>query len=364
MPENINSIIKESIKIAKEKLSQEIAKLEEKENADWGDYWQLQRNTEKDLKEQDMTLSEQDEIIKESWEKSIESLSKKNDFESLSNIYDLYSDFEFYRNIGDHGLTKMQKAAEYADKAGAFGISARFKAHAAMIQKRLELKQRGKDIVQWKWRNGAVELKKADNIILSTSSFANCFGDDTDFNIFGELLPLYDLNWIPDRNGWQQLCEYKDADLAKSWVAVNSDNRIHKILFSKHPETVKVGDKVYEGCLHVIYRRELDGETGDRYFDRYKTDSVWYAPDVGIIKINRTTQMEEKRTYYLDDYKVNGEGMGNKYMPLAEGNWWSYKAEGDNAVDITVYDYINKFTVTHANGDEAAVSHLGWIYER
>jgi len=363
MPENINSIIKESIRIAKEKISQEIAKIEQKENYGWGDFWDLTFGSEKRLNEQnpEFTLSEQDELIRERYEKSIESLSKKNDFEGISIIYDDYSYFEYEHKIGDYGLAKMLKAAEYAEKAKNFANAARFKGEAEIIKKTVELNRQGKELL--KCRDGAVTLKKYDKTILPGWFFGRMIDDRTDFNIFGMLFPLYDLDWVPDRNGWQSLKIYKDSDYFE-YNGDNSDNRVYKILFSKQPETVKIGDKIYEGCLHVIYRRELEGEVGDRFFARYTTDSVWYAPDVGIIKVKHTTPMDEKATYYLDDYKINGEGMGNKYMPLAKGNRWSYKAEGDNVVDLAVYDYINKFTVTHADGDEAAVSHLGWIYER
>jgi RNA polymerase sigma-70 factor (ECF subfamily) len=370
MSENINSIIKESIKIAKEKISQEIAQIEQKENPNWGDYLKMQMNTEKDIKQQDMTLSEQDEIIRDGYEKSIESLLKKNDFEGISVIYDMYGDFEFSRNIGDYGLAKMLKAAEYAKKSRLFELAARYKGQAEYTEKSLEIAKYGKKIIRF--RNGAITLKKSDKIIAPVSwHFGCCFGDNTDFNIFGMLFPLYDLDWNPNRNGWQDLREYKDSDFKALDEKFDANGRIYKILFSRTPETVKINGKIYEGCLHVVYRREVDSEAPDdgylhhdRFFARFTTDSVWYAPDVGIIKVNHTTPMDEKITYYLDDYKINDEGMSNKYMPLAEGNYWSYKAIGDNVADPDIFDYLNKFTVTHADGDEAAISHLGWIYER
>lgn len=364
MSENINSIIKESIKIAKEKIAQKIEEIEQKENSHWGDYWKLWRETAKDIKEQNMMLSEQDEVLMEGWEKSIESLLKKNDFVGAGAIYDLYSDFEFERDIGDYGLGKMLKAVEYSEKGGRFEVGARNRAHAEMIKKRLELIQCGKDIVPNKWRNGAIGLKKLGSAIIPSWHFANSFGDNTDFNIFGLLCPLYDSDWIPNRNGWQHLREYRDSDFKRSDEDFDDDGLIYKILFSSTPENVKIGDKIYKDCLHVVYRRELDRDKGDRFFHRFTSDHVWYALDVGIVKVNHITPMEDKITYLLDDYKVNGDGIGNKYMPVAEGNWWSYKAEGDNVADRNIYEYINKFTVTHADGNTAAVSHLGWIYER
>ena len=373
MSENINSIIKESIKIAKEKIALQIAEIERKEDYSWGDFWNLTFAAEQNVKEHSpgLTPSEQDEVILEGYEKSIEALLKKNDFEGLANVYDAYSDFYFYRDIGDLGLSKMQQAAEYADKAKIFELSARLKGHAEIIEKRLELRSRGKDIVQRKWRNGAIALKKYDKTIVPSWHFGNCFGDNTDYNIFGSLLPLYDLDWLPDRNGWQVLREYSDAGFKALDEDYNPNGVIYKILYSKHGETVKIGAQVYEGCLKAVYRREVDGGAGedghllrDRYFQRYATDVVWYAPNVGIVKVNRTTPMEEQITYWLDDYKVNGEGMGNQYMPLADGNYWSYKAAGDNVADMQIYGYINKFSVTHADGDSAAVSHMGWIHER
>ena len=368
MSENINSIIKESIKIAKEKIKQRIAEIEQKENAGWGDYWQLGNNTAKDFKD-NLTLSEQDEVIRDGYEKSIESLLKKSDFEGISVIYDMYGDFEFTRSIGDHGEAKMLKAAEYAEKAGAFDLAARYTGQAEISRKSFEISKRGKKI--FRFRNGANALKKIGATIIPSWHFGGNFGDNTDFDIFGKLFPLYDLEWIPDRNGWQDLREYKDADFAKLDEDFDPNGIIYKILFSKTPVNVKIDNKIYENCLHAVYRREIDSNASedghsrrDRYYSRYTTDSVWYAPDVGIVKVNHITSMEEKITYLLDDYKVNGEGMGNKYMPLAEGSYWSYKAEGDNVADPAVYDYINKFTVTHADGAAAAVSHLGWIYEK
>ena len=366
MSENINSIIKESIKIAKEKISQKLVELEQKE-AGWWDYLELQDEIKKDVKEyDDMTLSEQDEVMIDGWEKSIESFLKKNDFEGLSVIYDIYGDFEYERNIGDHGVSKLLKAAEYAEKGGAFELAARYYAHAAFWQKGFEIKKQGKELL--KFRGGGITLKKFDTAIIPISwHFGMAFSDNTDFNIFGGLFPLYDLSWIPNRNGWQHLCEYKDSDfkeLDPNYDPQDLENKTYKILFSKTPVTVKISDKIYENCLHVVYKREADGNEGDRFFHRFTTDSVWYAPNVGIVKVNHTTPMDEKVTYYLDDYKVNGEGIGNKYMPLAKGNYWSYKAVGDNVADLEIYDYINKFTVTHAEGDIAAISHLGWMYER
>jgi hypothetical protein len=366
MSENINTIIKESIKIAKEKISTEIAKIEEKENYTWGDFWNLTFQAEHNLKEQnpDLVLSEQEEIIRKSYEKSIESiLKKKDDFESLHTIYDGYSQFEYEHGIGDYELRKMLQAVENAKKAGNFENAARYISEAEIIKKTVELKQRGKELL--KCRDGAVILRKFDGIIAPESwSFGRCFGDNTDYNIFGSLCPIYDFDWIPNRNGWQVLREYKDSDFKALCENFDADNRIYKVLFSRTPETIKIGDKIYKDCLRVLYRRELDGETGDRFFDRFKTDNVWYAPDVGIVKVTHTAPMEDKITYYLDDYKVNGEGIGNKYMPIAEGNYWSYKAAGGNVAEQNIYNYLNKFTVTRADGDTAALSHLGWIFER
>jgi len=366
MSENINSIIKESIKIAKEKIADEITKIEQKEDYNWGDFWGLAFKAEENIKEYpDLTLSEQEGLIREHYEKSIESLLKKNDHLGIAILYDGYSGFEYYKKIGDYGLTKMLKAAEYAEKAGDFVQAARFKCESEIIKKTVELNRQGKELL--KCRDGAMTLKKHDKTILPSWFFGRMIDDKIDFNIFGNLFPLYDLDWIPDRNGWQSLRVYKDSDYFE-YNGDNGDNRVYKILFSKTPVNIKIGVKIYENCLHVVYRRELDGDIGDRFFARYTTDSVWYAPNIGIVKVIHTTPMDEKITYYLDDYKVSTRnddfGIGNKYMPLAEGNHWSYKAEGDNVADQNIYEYINKFTVTHADSDEAAVSHLGWIYEK
>jgi hypothetical protein len=150
----------------------------------------------------------------------------------------------------------------------------------------------------------------------------------------------------------------------------DADSRIYKVLVSKQPETVKIGGKTYENCLHITYRRDRENNSGDRFFDRYRLDSVWYAPNVGIVKMNHAEPMyntptdEGKSTYYLADYNVVGEGIGNQYMPLAQGNYWNYRAAGDNTADETVCDYINRFTVEYTKENEASLSHIAWLCEK
>lgn len=263
----------------------------------------------------------------------------------------------------DFGLAKLEKAVEYANKAQIppSDVSTTVLAFVELSKKQIELAKENKKILSklcgtsYFKKSGTIITTEGDNYTADYNQYAKPYEFYTFYSIFGNIFPIFDINW-ERRTLPENLFTYKSSDLSEYMAT----DRTFTVLVSLFLETVNISDKIYKNCLRTLYKRDcaFNGQ------NCITTAGIWYAPDIGIVKVNLTTPMDDKITYYLADYKVNGEGMGNKYIPLAEGNYWSYKAEGDNIADPTIYDYINKFTVTHADSDEVAISHLGWIYER
>jgi|GEM_PF-1518926 RNA polymerase sigma factor, sigma-70 family len=247
-------------------------------------------------------------------------------------------------NSTDYGLEKLEKAVEYAAQAGIHPSddSTTLLPFVELSKKKIELAKENKKVVSKLC--GSYYYKKSDSLIAPYSGgytadynqYADPYEFYTFYSIFGNIYPLFDTNW-----------ENRIGLLEKLYTYNNDQYNACSVLVSFFLETVTIGDESYEKCLRILYKR-----------DRL-TAGVWYAPDIGIVKFLITTPMEDKITYLLDDYRADGSG----YMPLAEGNYWCYKANGENIADTNIYDYINKFTVTHINGDNIAISHLGWICE-
>lgn len=267
----------------------------------------------------------------------------------------------------DFGLAKLEKAVKYAEQAEIHPAdpkdgSTTLLAFIELSKKQMELAKDNKKILSklcgtsYFTKSGSIITTDGPNYTADYNKNSAPFEFYTFYSIFGNIFPLFDTNWENKSGCAQELFNYTGSDLSK-YISKDKTFTVYVSLF---PETIKIGDNNYKDCLRIFYKRNFDS----RDVNSIKTAGIWYAPDVGIVKVNLTTPMEDKITYWLDDYKINGEGMGNKYMPLAEGNYWSYKAEGDNVAAPNIYDYINKFTVTHTNENEAAISHLGWIYEK
>ena len=247
-------------------------------------------------------------------------------------------------NSKDYGLGKLEKAIECAAQAGIHPSddSTTLLAFVELSKKKIELAKENKKIVSKLC--GSYYYKKSDSIITLTgggytadyNQNAEPYEFYTFYGIFGNIYPMFDTNW-----------ENRLGLIEKLYTYNNDQYNASSVLVSLFLETVTIGDKSYEKCLRILYKREQF------------TAGIWYGPDVGIVKLKLTTPMEDKITYLLDDYKVKGSG----YMPLTKGNYWCYKAIGDNIADTNIYDYLNKFTVTHIDGEHVVISHLGWICE-
>ena len=98
-------------------------------------------------------------------------------------------------------------------------------------------------------------------------------------------------------------------------------------------ETIVIGEQAYYNCVKVV--TEISG-TGYNYRDLVEatpeengfvtgTREIWFAEGVGIVKVVYSHGNGSTTTIDLVSYDVTAGSNLQNYMPLMDGNTWTYE---------------------------------------
>jgi len=137
-------------------------------------------------------------------------------------------------------------------------------------------------------------------------------------------------------------------------------------------EEISVVGGDFKDCIHIKYTGEVsDADMNDTESHGAKTNrrcngvtEIWYAPNVGIVKITEAPIEGSKFSIELSEYKINNTDeteLIKKYLPVALGNIWKYETfDGDNKPVFEDGIYESVFEVEHTSHDYYFISHWGY----
>lgn len=141
-------------------------------------------------------------------------------------------------------------------------------------------------------------------------------------------------------------------------------------------EEISVPAGKFTDCIHVTRTDILsdpDDDTSRSAELNKKFNSgiknIWFAPNVGIVRIICEPTLGEKYSLELSEYKINNTNNTNetelikKYLPIVLGNMWKYEAFDEShmpAADICTYE--NVFEVEYVSEKRNVISNWGYAY--
>ena len=128
--------------------------------------------------------------------------------------------------------------------------------------------------------------------------------------------------------------------------------------------------KDFDNCLHIRVTNSVpdDGKATNKRTNGV-TD-IWYAPYVGVAGIEFYPLQGNRKCVRLKEYKIvpyDSKDICEKYLPLYEGNIWSYEFfdKNDSPASIT-HKYLNSYEVVSVSSSDkiATIAHYGFAYKK
>jgi len=154
---------------------------------------------------------------------------------------------------------------------------------------------------------------------------------------------------------------FEKNTLSYSHVPVRS--RFEVLSLNEH---VSVPCGTFDDCLHTRYQNYV-ADTNEINQITNGTTDIWYAPNVGVVKVTFQPLKGDPNHYELKEYHVtpSSGGLVKTYLPLSVGNWWSYEyfdVNGKPQSLNTIYE--NKSEVLFQLGNYTYIAHSGWGYKK
>jgi len=124
-----------------------------------------------------------------------------------------------------------------------------------------------------------------------------------------------------------------------------------RIMFAEPPEcfeTVTVKAGTFENCMKTEWKSDFGA-------------TCWYAPRVGLVRIDITWGEQEYERYELCEYSVSEKNSGSAYLPFAEGNFWNYK---NTCLSDDEYAQFIEYKITNTYNEYANFSVVNALFKK
>ena len=169
-----------------------------------------------------------------------------------------------------------------------------------------------------------LEYKDGKLLFISQPGFSSDTGLTRSISRYGSL--FYYVSIINSVFFDENLKIGESVHYIEEWNKCNQE-----LIMAAKNERVATVSGIFDDCIKTILKSS-PAEQKDEYYHNSYTAEVWYAKNVGLVKVNFKAFDGREEHYELCEYKING---GSGFMPFEVGNLWRYK-------NVDLPDYYNQ----------------------